>query len=392
MILIVDDERDTRTGLAEIFESWGYGTQTAASSDEALDRMENTQFEICISDLMHPGMNGVELMRIVSERYPEMAFILLSGWGTISNRDQAIREGAYDWLAKPVDWRQLKVTIERAIEYVELCRDLHRLRLDLATFGKCGSMVGHSPAMNGVYCLMRQVASSAATVLVTGERGTGKGIVARTLHEMSPRRSGPLKIVSCAQVSDTRLTREIFGYATDMHAGMAIDCAGLFELADGGTLFLEDVDGLSPELQSMLSRVLDTRTLRRVGTRETALNVRVIASMHLDISGALQSGTLREELFYRLGVVTIHLPPLRDRGDDILLLAEHCLKECAELHNRDVNGFTSAAQEAIRAYQWPGNVSELTNVIERAVIIAKKHSVDVKDLVHISSRKSWSKP
>jgi DNA-binding NtrC family response regulator len=389
-LLVVDDSEDTRTGLAELIESWGYETRTASSGEEALLLMKDLPFHLCISDLMMPpGISGMDLMGMAHERHPETAFILLTGHGTIENATQAMREGAYDYLTKPVDLRRLKIVIEKALEQVDVREEVQKLRQDLAERGKFGSMVGRSPAMLQVYRVVSQAAPSRASVLITGESGTGKEIVARTLHEMSPRRAKPFVAVNCAAIPDTLLESEIFGHEKGSFTGAMNARAGCFELADGGTLLLDEIGEMSPELQAKLLRVLEERTLRRVGGRqEFAVDVRVISSTNIDIATALNRGSFREDLYYRLNVFTIHLPALRDRGEDVPLLAQHFLDEFAKANNRVLSGFTPAAQELLKSHDWPGNVRELRNALERAVIVAPGPGIDVADLPNMNLRNS----
>lgn len=391
-ILIVDDEESTRLGLSELIESWGYNCRTASTAEEALQIMQNFPFHVCLSDLMMPGISGLDLMGLTHERNPQTAFILLTGHGTIENATQAMREGAHDYLTKPVDLTRLKIVIEKALESVSVLKEVEKLRNELAEQGKFGSMVGRSPAMREVYRIVSQTAPSKASVLITGESGTGKEIVARTLHQMSPRKSKPFIALNCAAIPDTLLESEIFGHEKGSFTGAMTARAGCFELADGGTLLLDEIGEMSPELQAKLLRVLEERTLRRVGGRqEIAVDVRVISSTNVNVAVALQKGTFREDLYYRLNVFTIHLPALRDRGEDVPLLAQHFLDEFAMANNRILNGFTPQAIEALRNHDWPGNVRELRNAIERAVIVTAGPWIDAIDLPNMAAR-SMSAP
>jgi DNA-binding NtrC family response regulator len=330
---------------------------------------------------MMPGPSGIELMGAVREDLPHAAFILLTGHGTIENATQAMREGAYDYLTKPVDLTRLKVVLEKAVERVSDREELLRLTRDLAEHGKYGRLVGRTPIMQDVYRLVGQAAPSRVSVLVTGESGTGKEVVARTLHEMSPRRHKPFVAVNCAAIPQSLLESEILGHQKGSFTGATADRAGCFELATGGTLLLDEIGEMPPELQAKLLRVLEERTIRRVGGRqEIPVDVRVISSTNADIGRALQSGRFREDLFYRLNVFTIALPALRERPQDVPLLAQHFLHEFASANGKAFDGFTPEAQDTLRAHRWPGNVRELRNVVERAVVVATGSLIDVCDL------------
>jgi DNA-binding NtrC family response regulator len=320
-------------------------------------------------------------MGAVREDLPHAAFILLTGHGTIENATQAMREGAYDYLTKPVDLTRLKVVLEKAVERVSDREELLRLTRDLAERGKFGRLVGRTPIMQDVYRLVGQAAPSRVSVLVTGESGTGKEVVARTLHEMSPRRHKPFVAVNCAAIPQSLLESEILGHQKGSFTGATADRAGCFELATGGTLLLDEIGEMPPELQAKLLRVLEERTIRRVGGRqEIPVDVRVISSTNADIGRALQSGRFREDLFYRLNVFTIALPALRERLHDVPLLVQHFLHEFASANGKAFDGFTPEAQDALRAHRWPGNVRELRNVVERAVVVATGSLIDVCDL------------
>lgn len=381
-ILIVDDESASATGLAELMNAWGYEARAAASGEEALRRLEHQSAHVVISDLMMPGMSGLALMAQIRERYPLTAVILLTGHGTIENATQAMREGAHDYLTKPVDLPRLSVVLQKALEQVTAREEISRLRSDLAERGKFGSMVGRAPGMREVYRIVSQAAPSRASVLITGESGTGKEIVARTLHEMSPRRDRPFIAVNCAAIPESLLESEIFGHERGAFTGALAAREGCFELANGGTLLLDEIGEMSPELQAKLLRVLEEKKLRRVGGRnEFGVDVRVLSSTNIDIGQALRKGSFREDLFYRLNVFTIHLPPLRERLEDVPLLGQHFLEEFAAVNGRhDLYGFSAAALEALRDHTWPGNARELRNVVERAVIVGRGPWIEREDL------------
>jgi DNA-binding NtrC family response regulator len=380
-ILIVDDEAPIREGLKELLGGWGYETRSAADSKAALEVAEDFNPQVILSDLMMPGLSGLELMAQARESVPNAAFILLTGHGTIDNAMQAMREGAHDYLTKPVDLDRLRVVIDRALDVVRMREDLERMTSSLAERGQFGRLVGSSPAMQRVYRLVRQAAPSRASVLLTGESGTGKEVVARTIHEMSPRKHKPFVAVNCAAIPETLLESEILGHEKGSFTGATSARAGCFEQANGGTLLLDEIGEMPPELQAKLLRVLEERTIRRVGGRqEFPVDVRVLSSTNVNIEQALREGKFREDLFYRLNVFTIALPSLRDRPEDIGLLMQHFVQEFATSYEKIIKGVTPAALARMRQHDWPGNVRELRNVIERAVVVAHKDVIDEDDL------------
>ncbi len=380
-VLVVDDEEATRLGLSELISGWGYQSRPAADAEDALAMTREFAPHVVLSDLMMPGHSGLELMASVREDLPHAAFILLTGHGTIENATQAMREGAYDYLTKPVDLTRLKVVLEKAVERVCDREELSRLTRDLAERGKFGRLVGRTPIMQDVYRLIGQAAPSRVSVLITGESGTGKEVVARTLHEMSPRRHKPFVAVNCAAIPQSLLESEILGHQKGSFTGAIADRAGCFELATGGTLLLDEIGEMPPELQAKLLRVLEERMIRRVGGRqEIPVDVRVISSTNADIGQALQRGRFREDLFYRLNVFTINLPALRERMQDVPLLAQHFLEEFARANEKTLAGFTPEALDALREHRWPGNVRELKNVVERAVVVSRGSVIDLGDL------------
>ena len=384
-ILIVDDEAPIRDGLRELVTGWGYDVQSAPDSEVALELAESYSPEVILSDLMMPGTSGLELMALVREKSPHVAFILLTGHGTIENATQAMREGAYDYLTKPVDLDRLRIVLEKALERVHDRVELVRLTRDLADRGQFGRLVGSSALMRRVYHLIQQGAPSRASVLITGESGTGKELVARTIHDMSPRRDKPFIAVNCAAIPETLLESEILGHEKGSFTGAISARAGCFELANGGTLLLDEIGEMPPELQAKLLRVLEERTLRRVGGRqELPVDVRVLSSTNIDIHQALREGRFREDLFYRLNVFTMALPSLRERPEDIPLLAGLFVEEYARMNDKNVSGVTAAAMEALCRHDWPGNVRELRNVIERAVIVSRHEAIDREDLPHFA--------
>ncbi|HYS16301.1 MAG TPA: sigma-54 dependent transcriptional regulator [Candidatus Binatia bacterium] len=369
-ILVVDDEPASRKGLQELLTVWGYDVSSAGDGQEALERAAGRAPDLVIADLVMPGIDGLELLTRLKRDFPTTAVVFLTGQGSIESAVQAIKDGAYDYLTKPVDPTRLQILLDRALERSETVREVQLLRRQLRQRGAFGRLLGSSRGMMEV---MRQVEVSAptdATLFIAGESGTGKELVARTVHELSPRRRGPFVAVNCAAIPETLLESEIFGHERGSFTGAVERRQGCFELADGGTLFLDEVAEMQPGTQAKFLRVLQEGQFRRLGAKaEIRVNVRVVAATNKEPMKALQDGTLREDLYYRLNVFAIALPPLRDRLEDVSDLAQAFVEEFNERHGRNVRGVDDGALDVLRHHRWPGNVRELRNVIERAVIV-----------------------
>ncbi len=381
-VLVVDDEEHTAAGLCELIQRWGYQCRSASGVAAALEMCGAYTPHIFLSDLMMPGQDGMEFMRIVREKYPNAEFILLTGHGTIENAIEAMREGAYDYLTKPYNLEKLRVVLERVVERVSDREEMHRLTWDLAEQGRFGRLIGRAPVMQDIYRVLGQAAPSTASVLITGESGTGKEVVARTLHDKSHRRNRPFVAVNCAAIPHSLLESEIFGHERGSFTGATNAREGCFEQAHTGTLLLDEIGEMTPELQAKLLRVLEERVVRRVGGKqEIPVDVRLISSTNVNVERAIAEGKFREDLFYRLNVLTVHLPPLRERREDIPLLARHFLADLTKAGgNSTLRDFTPAALGVLQAHAWPGNVRELRNVVERATIVAAGPAVDIGDL------------
>jgi DNA-binding NtrC family response regulator len=369
-VLIVEDDALARKGMADLLSLWGYEVSTAGDGAEALERVSEEAPAVVVSDLVMPGMDGLGLLSALRVDHPDVAVIMLTGQGSIESAVQAMKEGAYDYLTKPLDPARLQVLLERALDRAESAREVHRLRRELRHRGAFGRLVAGAPAMQEVTGQIEQVAPTDATVLVLGESGTGKELVARTIHEHSRRRRGPFVAVNCAAIPETLLESEIFGHERGSFTGATGRRPGCFELADGGTLFLDEIAEMSPATQVKFLRVLQDGRFRRVGGQsEIAVDVRVIAATNKSPAKALQDGALREDLYYRIAVFTLTLPPLRERPEDLEELVRVLLEELDERHGRTVRGVDEATLAILRRYTWPGNVRELRNVLERAVIV-----------------------
>ncbi|MEM9492033.1 MAG: sigma-54 dependent transcriptional regulator, partial [Myxococcota bacterium] len=352
-----------------------------ASGEEALLRLGNEEFDVVLADLQLEGMDGLELCRCSQEVQPGIPVIVITGYGSFDNAVAAIRAGAYDFLAKPIDIDVLAVAVWRAIERRHLAREVTRLRARVEAVHGFGDLVGSSLAMQKVYDLLARAAPSDASVLIVGDSGTGKELAARALHRAGRRNSGPFIAVNCAAVPEALLESELFGHVRGAFTDAHSDRPGLFVEANGGTLFLDEIGDMPLSMQVKLLRALQERTVRPIGgRRETRFDVRIITATNRDIDSDVEDGAFREDLYFRINVIRIDLPPLRARGTDILNLANHLLKQVTAEVGKAVTSISSDAAERMLAYDWPGNVRELRNCIERAVALARYDQIVVADL------------
>jgi len=380
-VLIVEDDPATRVGLAELVGAWGYQTDEAANGEEALQKITSFRPAIIVSDLVMPRMGGLDLLHSIKDQLSDLTLILLTAQGTVESAVEAIKEGAYDYLSKPVDPARLRILLQKAVERQETLREVKHLRRQLRDQGSFGRMIGNSPGVRPVYRTIEQAAPTAASVLIWGESGTGKELAAQTIHELSPRSSFPFVAINCAAIPETLLESEIFGHEKGAFTGAADRRAGCFELADRGTLFLDEIGEMTPATQVKLLRVLQERKFRRLGGRtEQAVDVRVLAATNLDPQEAVKQGKLREDLFYRLNVFSFRLPTLRERKDDMPLLIQAFVAEFNARNQKSIAGVDREAMGILEQYSWPGNVRELRNVIERATILAAGPFIEAKHL------------
>jgi two-component system response regulator HydG len=380
-VLVVDDDADMRALVEAALREVGFEARLSASGEEALAILAGSDdFDVVIADLQMPGMNGLELCeRIVSGR-PEIPVVLLTAHGTLDAAVGAIRAGAWDFITKPIAVETFPIAIERAARHGELVGEVKRLRESQAVQPVAG-IVGSSPAMRQVLDLVARVATTDSTVLVTGESGTGKELIARALHARSRRASGPFVATNCAALPETLLESELFGHARGAFTDAKAARAGLFLQASGGTLFLDEIAETTPALQAKLLRVLQERTVRPVGAdHEVPFDVRIVAATNRHLETAVEEGRFRQDLFYRIHVVHIELPPLRARGNDVLALAQHALERHARATGKPVKGLSAAAAQRLLDYDWPGNVRELQNAIEQAVALTRHEELTVDDL------------
>jgi len=380
-VLIVEDDAATRVGLAELVRAWGYDTDEAPSAEAALSRLAQFRPSIVVSDLVMPGMSGLDLLRELRDQLTDMAFVILTAQGSVETAVAAIKEGAYDYLTKPVDPQRLRIVLEKIVDRQATRSEVKGLRRQLREQGRFGRLVGNGPGMRRLYRTIEQAAPTSASVLISGESGTGKELVAQTVHDLSPRAAQPYVGINCAAIPESLLESEIFGHEKGAFTGAYDRRLGCFELAHRGTLFLDEIAEMATAMQVKLLRVLQERKFRRLGGREEqAVDVRVLAATNTDPQEAVRSGSLREDLFYRLNVFTIELPPLRDRLDDVPLLVQAFLDEFNARNNKAVKAVDPDALRALESYAWPGNVRELRNVIERATILAEGEFIERRHL------------
>ena len=380
-VLVIDDEKNMCTLLASGLERQGYEVQWRTSAIEGLALVSDEEFDVVITDLHMPKMSGIELCSRLSESRPDIPVLVLTAFGTLDSAVEAIRAGAYDFITKPVKLGVVALAVERAVKHKSLREEVRRLRLAVEHGRGFGEFVGGSPAMQRVYDLLKRIGESDATVLVTGESGTGKEVVARTLHQRSKRRDGPFVAFNSAAMPESLVESELFGHAKGAFTDARTAREGLFVQAHRGTIFLDEIGDMPMQLQPKLLRALQERKVRPVGaTAEIPFDARVITATNRDLELAIEEKRFREDLYFRVNVIQVQLPPLRARGSDVLLLAQHFIEQHATRAGKRVVGIAPAAAQKLLAYNWPGNVRELQNTIERAVALTRFELIAVDDL------------
>jgi DNA-binding NtrC family response regulator len=380
-VLIVEDDTSARVGLERLVRSWGFLAESAGDGEEALQKVTTFRPAIVISDLVMPRLDGLGLLRALQAQGADVTTLLLTAQGTVETAVEAMKEGAYDYLTKPVDIQRLKILLDKIVERLETLREVKALRRQLREHGTFGAMIGNSPEMRKIYSVIEQAAPTSASVLITGESGTGKELVAQTIHQLSPRAVFPFVAINCAAIPETLLESEIFGHEKGAFTGAVDRRQGCFELSDRGTLFLDEIGEMTPATQVKLLRVLQERRFRRLGGRnEQAVDVRVIAATNVDPAEAVAKGKLREDLYYRLNVFNLTLPPLRDRKEDLPLLIQAFVTEFNTRNQKTIAGVDQHSLRMLEQYNWPGNVRELRNVIERATILAAGPFIEPRHL------------
>jgi DNA-binding NtrC family response regulator len=380
-ILVVDDEENVQTLFKWILGKEGYEVECASNGEEALGRLETQWFDMVISDLKMPGMDGFEFVKRAKRSNPSIPCVLLTAFGTIESAVAAIKEGAYDYLTKPANTEQIKLVVKRGLELHRLTREVDRLRAQVENGSDFGSIVGHSKAMRPLFHLIKLVAKSNSTILIQGESGTGKELIARAIHQNSLRRDQTFVAIDCGALPETLLESELFGHVRGAFTGAINNKKGLFEEAHGGTLLLDEIGDTTPTFQSKLSRVLQENEIRPLGTTKSIkIDVRVIAATNKDLKKEVERGNFREDLFYRLAVVPIVIPPLRSRKEDIPLLVNHFINKYSQQNELEPKTITPNALRLLLDHSWPGNVRELEHLIERAVLISPGPEINLEVL------------
>jgi len=380
-ILVVDDELIVRQSLGNWLKEEGYGIDTADSGLDALNKFAKKNYDLIIADIKMPGMDGIELLERVKKKDAEIQVLVMTAYASIDTAVQAMRKGAFDYVVKPFDPENITQIIQRALKFKLLEKENILLKRELEKKYGIDEIIGKSRKMEEVFDLIRTVADSEAVVMIRGESGTGKELIARAIHANSKRKYGPLIALSCGALPDSLLESELFGYEKGAFTGAQYTRKGRLEMADSGTLFLDEIGDISPKTQVDLLRVLQEKTIYRLGsTTPVKIDVRILSATNRDLENAVKEGSFREDLYYRLNVVSINVPPLRDRKEDIPLLVNHFLRKYALENGKEIRIVNSEAMGLLTAYSWPGNVRELENVVERAVVVNKTGEIESRDL------------
>src|SRR5919206_3408942 len=379
-LLIVDDEPGMRQLLSHVFGRESHSVRAAENGAKALELLKREPADLIVSDVKMPDMNGIELLRRVREFLPDAGVVMMTAFATVETAREAFKLGADDFIQKPFDVDEMKLIVEKALERLRLLQENNAFKRAQRERGRLDQIIGHSQKMQAVYQMIETVAQVQSTVLITGESGTGKELVARAIHNLSPRADNPFMPVNCGAFTETLLESELFGYTRGAFTGATANRKGLFEAADRGTIFLDEIGEMSPTMQVKLLRVLQERKVRPVGAHEeVAIDTRVIAATNRDLAQMVKQGSFREDLFYRVSVIPIELPPLRERREDIPDLVEHFVQKFCQLTGRRL-GISERATEALERYSWPGNVRELEHTIERAVALERADSIQPESL------------
>ncbi len=375
-ILVIDDEKSILDLLSVVFEKEGYAVETSLSATRAVDLMANEDFDMIISDIKMPKMSGMELLRYVKEKRPDIPIVMITAYGTIKQAVEALKAGAMDYIVKPFDVEELKIIVAQGLEKKRLMEENLFLKKELKEKYDFENMIGKSKVMQEIYDLIEKVAGTDSTVLITGESGTGKEIAARAIHYMSTRRERAFVSINCGALPENLLESELFGHVKGSFTGAVVNKKGMFEIAEKGTLFLDEVGEMSPWTQVKLLRALQDKRIRRVGgTEEIPVDVRIIGASNQDLKKSIKEGNFREDLFYRLNVISFEMPPLRERKEDIPLLVSHFLEKYCNGMGRQMKRIAPEVISVLESYPWPGNVRELENTIERIVAIEERGTV-----------------
>jgi len=393
-IMIVDDEMIVRESLFHWFEKNGHRVETASSGLEALEKLGRFPFELLLVDIKMPGMDGIQLLGKVKEEYPGTIVIIMTAYGTIETAVTAMKMGAVDYLLKPFKPDQLSLVMEKVAYQYRLESEYQYLKGQLEKKTRFDNIIGQSPQMEDVFKLIREVAESDSSILILGETGTGKELIAKAIHAKSQRSRGPFIAINCGAIPDTLLESELFGHQKGAFTGAVHGRKGFLEVVSGGTLFLDEIGDISPKMQIDLLRVLEDKQIIRIGDRQPVdVDFRLISATRRDLEKEITSGNFREDFFYRINVIVVHVPPLRERKEDISLLVRHFLQKYSSETTKKVDRTTAEAIRLLEAYDWPGNVRELENAIERAVVLSKSRTLGSEDFSFLrASASKLSKP
>ena len=380
-ILIVDDDDVSCRLFAEVLEGHGHEVQKAHSGEEALDRLRTEAYDLLLVDVRMPGITGLDVSRTMRQEQPELPIIVMTAFGSIETAVEAIHEGAFDYVSKPMNLDELRKIVSRALGQRELHAQSHRKINQLENPEQQKTVIGRSPAMVEVFKMVARVAPTKSTVLILGESGTGKEVIARSIHQHSARAQRPFVAVDCGALTETLLESELFGHARGAFTGAVADKKGVFQSASGGTCFLDEIGDISPNMQSKLLRVLQEEEVRPVGARDwVKVDVRVLAATNKDLAEQMKNGAFREDLYYRLNVVTIRLPPLRERREDIDALVQIFIRRSTQLARKQITAISNDAMDRLKNYSWPGNIRQLENAIEQAVVLSNHPVLTLDDL------------
>ncbi len=381
-ILIIDDEEAIRDAMSQVLKREGYEVKEAQEGKEGLELFQKQNFHLVFLDLKLPGIKGLDVLSLMKEANPETPVIIITGYSSIESAVEAMKRGAFDYMPKPFTPEELRVITRKALESRRLVFENMYLRQELETKIEFELVIGQSPAMQKVLDIVRRVSPTESTVLITGESGTGKELIAREIHRHSGRRQAPFVVVDCGALVETLFESELFGHVKGSFTGAHETKHGRFEVADGGTIFFDEISNIGPNIQAKLLRVIQEREITRIGsTRPIKVDVRILAATNENLAELVKKGKFREDLFYRLNVVPLHLPPLRERKEDIPLLVEHFLQKYNRRAKKAIKGLNARAIKALVDYDWPGNIRELENTIERAVVLARGETIDLEDLL-----------
>ena len=379
-VLFIDDDKQILSIVEQFIHRWGYNVTIVSDGEQAIEAIQKDHYNVVFSDLMMPEISGLDILKQVKKLSPESEVVIVSGYGTIESAIEAMKLGSYDFLQKPINFDRFKILIDRIIEKQALKEENQLIRSRLKERYKYDELVGTSPKMQDIYAIIDRISFGSPTVLIEGESGTGKGLTANVIHNNSDRRDGPFIPVNCGAIAESLLERELFGHVKGAFTGAAKDSVGLFKAADGGTIFLDEIADVSPAVQVSLLRVLQEKKVRPVGdTRETEVNVRVIAATNKKLTEAIKNKTFREDLYYRLNVISITMPPLRELREDIPLLVKHFIVKHNPPGKQTAPKVSPAAMAKLMDYHWPGNARQLENAIQRAFALSDKDVFDIHD-------------